>query len=60
MQYFLTGEYQVFNLVMDVAGQSSSGMLVESFLENEELTRTVVCCHLAMDLFSHEMREEHA
>ena len=38
------------NLFLKVVEQSSSGMLVESFLGNEELASTAPSCHLAMDL----------
>ena len=31
-------------------------MLVDSFLEDEELTRTALSCHLSMDLLCQEMR----
>ena len=35
---------------LEVVGQSSSGILVEGFLKDEELAWTALSCHLSMDL----------
>ena len=35
---------------LEVAGQSRSGKRVDSILENYELARTALSCHLSMDL----------
>ena len=43
-------EHDAWNLFVDNVGQSRSGMLVVSFLEDEELARTALSCHLAMDI----------
>ena len=48
-------EHNVLNLFVDVVEQSSSGTQVESFLEDEELARTALSCHLSMDLLCQEM-----
>ena len=40
------GEHNVSNLFLDVVGQISSGMLVGGFLEDKELARGALCCHL--------------
>ena len=39
---------------MDTVAPDSSGMLVESFFEDEELARTALSCQLPMDLLCHE------
>ena len=51
------GDHNVLNLFLDVVGQSGSGMPVESFFEDDELARTTVSCHLAMDPFCQEMQD---
>ena len=35
--------------------KTGPGMLVESFLEDEELARTALSCQVSLDLFCHEM-----
>ena len=50
------GEHNVLNLFLDVVKRSSPGMQVERFLENEELARTALSCHLAVDLLCQEMQ----
>ena len=52
------GGRNVLNHFLVVVGQSRSCMLVESFLEEEEeLARTALSCHLAMDLLCQEMSD---
>ena len=51
------GEHNALNLFLDVVAQSSSGMPVGSFLEDEELARTALSCHLSMDLLCQEMSD---
>ena len=48
-------EHNAWNLFLDVVAQYSPGMRVESFLEDKELARTVLSCHLSMDLFCKEL-----
>ena len=43
------GEHNAWNLFLDVAAQDSLGMLVERFLEDEELARTALSCHLSLE-----------
>ena len=49
-------EHDAWNLFLDIVEQSRSGMLVVSFLEDEELARTALSCHLAMDILCQEMQ----
>ena len=42
------GEHHVLNPLLEVVGRP--GMLMGSFLEDEELSRTALSCHLSMDL----------
>ena len=51
------GEHNALNLFLDVVAQSSSGMLVGSFLEDEELARTALNCHQSLDLLCQEMSD---
>ena len=44
-------EHHVENLSLEVVGQGWSGWLVHLFLEDWELARVAVSCHLALDLF---------
>ena len=50
-------EHNAWNLFLEVEGQSLLDMLVESFLENEELAGTALSCHLSMDLLCQEMSD---
>ena len=45
------------NLLLEVVGQSSLGVPVEDFFENEELARKALSCHLSMDLLCQEMQD---
>ena len=47
--------HTAWNLFLEVVGQSRSGMLVEGFLEDEELARSALRSHLPMDLLCQEM-----
>ena len=49
------GEHNVLRPSLDVVAQSSSGMLVESYLADAELARTALSCRLSMDLQCHGM-----
>ena len=49
-------EDDAWNLLLDIVGQSYSGMLVVSFLEDEEFARTALSCHLVMDILCQEMQ----
>ena len=40
------GEHNVWNCFQEVLASDSPGMLLESFFEDEELTRTALSCHL--------------
>ena len=40
---------------LGAVAQNSPGMLVEKFLEDEELARIAPSCHLSMNLFCQEM-----
>ena len=51
------GEHNVLNLFLEVVGQSRSVMLVESFVDEEELAKTARSCHLATDLFCQEVQD---
>ena len=51
------GEHSVLNLFQEVVGQSLSGMLVEGFLEEEELARGALSCHLPLDFLCQEMSD---
>ena len=44
------GEHDAWDFFLEVVGQSRSGMLVDSFLEDGELARTALSCHRSMDL----------
>ena len=50
------GEHNVLNLFLDVVSPNSSGVLVESSLEDERLARTALSCHYSMDLLCQEMQ----
>ena len=50
------GKHNVLNLFLDVVGTSCWSMLVESFLEDKELARTTLKCHLSVDHLCQEMQ----
>ena len=50
------GEHNVMNLFLEVVGQTSSGMRVASFLEDEELARRALSCHRSMDFLCQEIQ----
>ena len=50
------GEHNVMNLFLEVEGQTSSGMRVASFLEDEELARRALSCHRSMDFLCQEIQ----
>ena len=49
-------EHNAWNLFLVVVEQSRSRMLVDSFVEDEELGRTALSCHLSTDLLCQEMQ----
>ena len=50
------GEPNVMNLFLEVVAQTSSGMRVASFLEDEELARRALSCHRSMDFLCQEVQ----
>ena len=48
-------EHSAWNLFVDVVASDSPGTLVDSFLEDEELARTALSCHLSLDFFCQEV-----
>ena len=50
------GEHNVGNVSLEVVKQGWSGWLVHLFLEDWELARVAVSCHLAFDLLCQEMQ----
>ena len=49
------GDHNARCSFLGFAAQDSPGMLVEGFLEDEELARTALSCHLSLDLFCQDM-----
>ena len=43
--------------LLEMVRQSRSGTRVEGFLEDEELARTALSCHLSMDLLCQHMSD---
>ena len=50
-------EHNVESLALEVIGQNWSGEMVSLFLEDWELARVALSCHLAPDLLCQEMQE---
>ena len=50
-------EHNVGNLAIEVVGQNCSSEALSLFLENWEVGRVALSCHLSMDLVCQEMRD---
>ena len=50
-------EHNVGNLAIEVVGQNWSGEAISLFLEDREVGRAALSCHLSMDLLCQEMRD---
>ena len=50
-------EHNVGNVSLEVVEQDWSGLLINLFLEDCELARIAVSCHLAWDLLCQEMHD---
>ena len=52
----MLSSHNAWNCVLEVVGQSRSGLRVEGFLEDEELARAL-SCHFSMDLLCQKMSD---
>ena len=50
-------EHDVENLAIEVAGQKWSSDVISLFLEDWDIGRVALSCHIAMDLLCQEMRD---
>ena len=50
-------EHNVGNLAIEVVGQNWSSGVISLFLEDWEVGRLAVSCHLSMDLLCQEVRD---
>ena len=50
-------EHNGDNLAIEVVGQNWSSEVISLFLEDWEVGRVALSCHLSMDLFCQEMRD---